>query len=81
MWLPFVMLTTKSWQQSYRVVTVNMLNRWGCQMSEKTVKETPEKMEGYEKDPLGMGGYPIDSMLIRYEPRTIHEVCVTDYNS
>jgi len=43
-------------------------------MSEQII-EKPEKLEGYEKEPLGMGGYPIDSMLIRYEPRTIHEVC------
>lgn len=33
-----------------------------------------EKIEGLDNDPLHWGDYPIDSLLIRHESRTIHDV-------
>ncbi len=51
-------------------------------MNEEKFVETGEKQtianqepEGYEEEPLGMEEYPIDSLLIRYESRTVYEVC------
>jgi len=37
--------------------------------------EDVDKVEGLEEDSLDMDGYPLDSLLIRHETRTIHDIC------